>query len=64
MLIFLKATFADKKIFKKLYFSDGAESQYKKRFDLKNVLFYEKDFGIEAEYNFLQQPKEKVPATV
>ena len=34
------------------YFSDGARSQYKNRFNLLNVVYNEKGFGIKAEWHF------------
>ncbi|XP_065641529.1 uncharacterized protein LOC136073616 [Hydra vulgaris] len=34
------------------YFTDGAGSQYKNRFNLKNLCFHEKDFGLKADWHF------------
>lgn len=37
---------------KVIYFSDGAASQYKNRFNFCNLMYHEKDFGCQAEWNF------------
>ncbi|XP_047125875.1 uncharacterized protein LOC124807717 [Hydra vulgaris] len=34
------------------YFTDGAGSQYKNRFNLKNLCFHEKDFRLKADWHF------------
>lgn len=34
------------------YFSDGARSQYKNRFNLKNMLYHAQDFGVQIEWHF------------
>lgn len=52
MLKFLKTKFGARNVKKVYYFSDGAGSQYKNRFNLLNLLYHEEDFGIKAEWNF------------
>lgn len=39
-------------IIKLIYFSDGAASQYKNRYNLCNLMHHEEDFGCKAEWNF------------
>ncbi len=41
---------------KVIYFSDGAASQYKNKKNFINLVYYEEDFGIPAEWHFLQHP--------
>lgn len=37
---------------KLFYFSDGAGSQYKNKYNFKNVCMHKTDFGVDAEWNF------------
>lgn len=52
LIEFLKTTFPNKKINKIYYFSDGAASQYKNKYNFINLALHEKDFEIKAEWNF------------
>ncbi|KYM96833.1 hypothetical protein ALC62_12496 [Cyphomyrmex costatus] len=52
MIRFLKKKFGVKNVKKLFYFSDGAGSQYKNRFNFLNLLYHEKDFKIKAEWHF------------
>ena len=45
-----------------LYFSDGAGSQYKNRFNMTSLLFHVKDFGIPAEWHFFATAHGKGPS--
>lgn len=44
-----------------IYFSDGAGSRYKNKFNLTNVLYHEEDFGIPAEWHFFATSHGKSP---
>ncbi|KAE8740407.1 hypothetical protein FOCC_FOCC014086 [Frankliniella occidentalis] len=50
LIPFLKARVPNFKIVK--YFSDGAASQYKNKFNIYNLSYHETDFGIQAEWHF------------
>lgn len=52
MIQFLKKKFGSTKVKKVYYFSDGAGSQYKNRFNFLNLLYHEIDFGVKAEWHF------------
>lgn len=52
MIHFLKKKFGSRNVKKLFYFSDGAGSQHKNRFNLLNLLFHEKDFKLKAEWHF------------
>lgn len=52
LISFLKEEFNSQDIKKFHYFSDGAGSQYKNRFNFLNLLYHERDFGVQAEWNF------------
>ena len=52
MIGFLKSKFGESNVVKIYYFSDGAGSQYKNRFNLLNLLCHEVDFGVKAEWHF------------
>ncbi|CAH0550960.1 unnamed protein product [Brassicogethes aeneus] len=47
---------------KVIYFSDGASSQYKNRYNVTNVLFHEDDFGIPAEWHYYATSHGKGPS--
>lgn len=51
MVNFLKNKFGAQNV-KKLFFSDGAGYQYKNKFNLLNLLYFQKDFEIIAEWHF------------
>ncbi len=52
MIDLLKIKFGRQEVKKIYYFSDGAGSQYKNKFNFLNLLNHEKDFGIKAEWHF------------
>lgn len=52
MINFLKSKFGNGNVKKLFYFSDGAGSQYKNRFNFLNLLYHEKDFAVKAEWHF------------
>lgn len=52
MIDLLKIKFGRQKVRKIYYFSDGAGSQYKNKFNFINLLNHEKDFSIKAEWHF------------
>jgi len=52
MIDFLKTKFGAHNVKKLYYFSDGAGSQYKNKFNFVNLLNHQKDFGIQAEWHF------------
>lgn len=45
-----------------IYFSDGAVSQYKNRFNIINLLFHKDDFGIPAEWHYFATAHGKGPS--
>lgn len=47
---------------KVIYFSDGASSQYKNRFNMLNVLYHNEDFGVPAEWHFFATSHGKGPS--
>lgn len=53
---------AVKPLFKIYYFSDGAVSQYKNRFNMINLLNHEQDFGVSAEWHFFGTAHGKGPS--
>lgn len=52
LIQFLKDKFGERNVKKIIYFSDGAGSQYKNRFNFLNLLFHETDFHVPAEWHF------------
>lgn len=52
MVNYLKKKFGARNVKKLIYFSDGAGSQYKNRFNFLNLLFHKKDFNATAEWHF------------
>lgn len=52
MIKFLKSKFGVRKVKKLIYFSDGAGSQYKNKFNFLNLSYHEKDFKVKAEWHF------------
>lgn len=52
LIKFLKSKFPDNTIQKIVYFSDGAVSQYKNKFNFINLAKHYTDFGVFAEWNF------------
>lgn len=52
MIEYLKKKFGRRNVKKINYFSDGAGSQYKNKYNFLNLLLHEKDFGIKAEWHF------------
>ena len=49
---YLKQKFGYKNIKKIYYFTDGAASQYKNKYNFINLLKHREDFGISAQWNF------------
>lgn len=52
LIVFLKAKFGVENVKKIYYYSDGAASQYKNRYDFINLAHHRKDFGVDAEWHF------------
>lgn len=52
LITFMKNKFCENTVKKIYYISDGAGSQYKNKYNFINLVFHEKDFGIEAEWIF------------
>jgi len=52
MIQLLKKKFGERNVKKIIYFSDGAGSQYKNRFNFLNLLHHETDFDVRAEWHF------------
>lgn len=52
MIDYLKSRFGRDNVKKIFYFSDGAGSQYKNRFNLSNLANHVIDHNVEAEWNF------------
>lgn len=52
LIAHLKRKFGSENIKNVSYFSDGAASQYKNKFNLINLMKHEQDFGIKAQWNF------------
>lgn len=52
MIEYLKSKFGSENVKKLFYFSDGAGSQYKNKYNFVNLLYHERDFGVEAEWHF------------
>lgn len=52
LISFMKNRFGQQNIKKIHYFSDGAGSQYKNKYNFVNLLHHKKDFKIDAEWNF------------
>lgn len=50
------------KLIKIIYFSDGAGSQYKNRFNMLNLLNHQRDFGVPAEWHFFATAHGKGPS--
>ena len=48
----LKEKFGAENVRKIFYFSDGTGSQYKDKYNLSNLVYHKKDFGIDAEWHF------------
>lgn len=48
----LKNKFGSRNVRKVTYFSDGAGSQYKNKFNLINLTKHKEDFGVDAQWNF------------
>lgn len=59
-IAFLKQEIPD--LSKIIYFSDGAGSQYKNRFNLANLFHHRDDFGISAEWHFFATAHGKGPS--
>lgn len=49
---FLKKEFGAENVRKLFYFSDGAGSQYKNKYNFMNLICHRSDFGVDAEWNF------------
>lgn len=60
LISFLKNKIPD--ISKIIYFSDGAASQYKNRYNLVNLLYHEEDFQIKAEWHYFATSHGKGPS--
>ena len=56
VLSYIKEKTTVKKVF---YFSDGAASQHKNKFNFINLVHHVEDFGVPAEWHFLQLLMEK-----
>lgn len=52
MINYLKKKFGQNNVKKLYFFSDGAGSQYKNKFNFINLLNHNKDFGIDFEWHF------------
>lgn len=52
LICFLGKQFGIENIKKIYYFSDGATSQYKNKYNFINLFYYKKDFKVDAELNF------------
>lgn len=52
LIQFLKNKFGADKIKKISYFSDGAASQYKNKYNFANLINHKNDFNVDAEWNF------------
>lgn len=52
LIAFLKGKFGETNVKKIIYFSDGAGSQYKNKFNFINLVHHKADFGVEVEWNF------------
>ncbi|CAH0558559.1 unnamed protein product [Brassicogethes aeneus] len=52
LIQYLKTKFSDSVIRNFFYFSDGAGSQYKNKFNLSSLLLHESEYGISAEWHF------------
>lgn len=52
LIEFLKNKFGANNIKKIIYFSDGAASQYKNKYNFANLINHKNDFAVEAEWNF------------
>ena len=48
MIKYLKSLFGPENVEKIYYFSDGAASQYKNKYNFKNLVYHEKDFTVKA----------------
>lgn len=49
-------------LIKIIYFSDGAVAQYKNRFNIINLLYHEKEFGVPAEWHYFATAHGKGPS--
>lgn len=59
LIDFLKGKFTQlSRIF---YFTDGAGSQYKNKYNFRNLCHHKEDFGIEAEWHFFATSHAKGP---
>lgn len=52
MIAFLKNRHGSENVKKLHYFSDGAGSQYKNKYNFINLLYHEEDFGVQAVWHF------------
>ena len=52
MIAHLKKSFGSDNVKKIFYFSDGAGSQYKNKYNFLNLCYHEEEFGVKAEWNF------------
>lgn len=52
LIFFMVKSFGKRNIKKIHYFSDGAASQYKNKYNFINLLYHKKDFKIDADWNF------------
>jgi hypothetical protein len=52
LISYIKQHFGRRNVRKIIYFSDGAGSQYKNKYNFINIFNHKKDFGVEAEWHF------------
>lgn len=57
---FVKTKF-ENRIEKMFYFSDGAASQYKNKYNFANLVYHQRDFGIQGEWHFFATSHGKGP---
>lgn len=60
LILFLKSKCP--KLRKVIYYSDGAGSQYKNRYNMVNLLLHNEDFGVPAEWHFFATAHGKGPS--
>lgn len=58
-IAYLKKKFGESNVKMIIYFSDGAGSQYKNKFNFVNLVHHKTDFGVNAEWNFSATPHGK-----
>lgn len=61
MIAHLTSIFGKNNVKKIYYFSDGAGSQYKNKYNFINLAYHKKDFGVHAEWHFFATSHGKGP---